>query len=374
MKVLILTKTFPESDNDWGGIFVKEQAEALKKDHQITVVKFRTDNLKFNPFFNYHINEKADKEYRYIIINVSRSFPIYNQFNYIVSVYLALRKIFKGNYPDLVHCHYSYPAGVIARLINLKLKIPYIVTEHTKIQTTFRSVFHRKLSLWALRNSCKNITVSNSLRNELVREGINNVVVVPNVVDFDKFSIAAKQQTALTIGFLGSLNSHNKGLDLLLKACAGLNRNFVVKIGGAGLHYQYYVEMAGDLGISEKCIFKGEIAKTDISDFYSDLDLFVLPSRYETFGIVLVEAMASGLPVISTRCGGPEEIITDVSGLLIEPDNSDRLMEAIEKIASDLNEYDPSEIRNFALNNWGVIPFLNKINPIYQRCFSKQEV
>jgi L-malate glycosyltransferase len=374
MKVLILTKTFPERENDWGGIFVKEQVEALTREHKVTVVKFKTDNTRFNPFFNYSIEEQANTGYRYLIVSVSRSFPVYNQFHYIISVYLALQKILKNNNPDLVHCHYSYPAGVIARLINLKMRIPYLITEHTQIRKTFRSVFHKKLSLWALRHSCNNIAVSEALKNELICEGINKVEVVPNVVDFGKFSISFKKHSGLKIGFLGSLNSHNKGLDLLLKACTGLNLNYIVKIGGGGLHYKFYEDMARELGISGKCLFKGEVAKTDISVFYSDLDLFVLPSRYETFGIVLVEAMASGLPVISTRCGGPEEIVNDISGILVDPDNIDQLRKAIENIGSNPEKYNPEEIRNYALNKWGIIPFLNKINPIYQRCFSRQEV
>lgn len=374
MKVLILTKTFPESENDWGGIFVKEQAEALKRDHSVIVIKFKADNSKFSPFFHYKISEQIDTGYRFVIVNVSRSFPVYNQINFIISIYLALRRILKGKYPDLVHCHYSYPAGVVARLLNLKMKIPYLITEHTQIRKTFRSVFHKWLSLWALRHSCNNITVSQALKNELVREGITRVEVVPNVVDSEKFSISIKTNNKLKIGFLGSLNSHNKGLDILLKACAGLKINFTIKIGGAGLYYNYYEDMAGELGIQGKCNFKGEIAKTEISNFYSDLDMFVLPSRYETFGIVLVEAMAAGLPVISTRCGGPEEIVNERSGILVEIDNIDQLREAIERITANPELYNPEEIRNYALNNWGIIPFLSKINPIYQKCFSKQEV
>jgi glycosyltransferase involved in cell wall biosynthesis len=368
MNILILTKTFPSVENSWGGIFVREQAEALSAEHQITVVRFTNNRNKFNPFFDYSVTEERPERYRLFSINVSRSFPVYNQFNYIVSLRLAMKRIIRETDPDLIHCHYSYPAGVVAMLIKMKRGIPYVITEHTRIRSTFRSVFHKWLSLKALRHSAINITVSDSLRKELANEGISNVVVVPNVINTSRFQVNGNIPAGLKIGFLGSLNTHNKGLDLLLMACSGLPVDFSLKIGGGGTNIDHYREMAEKLGISGKCNFTGEMPVTEIPGFYSGLNLFVLPSRYETFGIVLVEAMASGLPVISTRCGGPEEIVNEKTGLLADTDNSDQLREAIIKVYSNSGSYDPQEIHKFAENNWGANSFLNKINPIYQRC------
>jgi glycosyltransferase involved in cell wall biosynthesis len=368
MNILILTKTFPSGESNWGGIFVRDQAEALAGEHNVTVVRFTNDNNKFSPFFNYTITEGRSNRYRFFSINVSRSFPVYNQFNYILSVRLALKKIIKEVKPDLIHCHYSYPAGVVAWLTEMKTGLPYVVTEHTRIRSTFRSVFHKKLSVNALYNSECNIAVSNALKMELLSEGIHNVEVVPNVINTGRFSINNDLSGTLRIGFLGSLNTHNKGLDLLLNACSGLPVDFNLKIGGGGRHLDYYKEMAGKLGIENKCLFTDEVPVNDTPDFYRGLNMFVLPSRYETFGIVLVEAMAAGLPVISTRCGGPEEIVNERSGLLVESDNSGQLKEAIINLYENLNRYDPEEIHNYAENNWGVKSFLNKINPIYLRC------
>jgi L-malate glycosyltransferase len=368
MNILILTKTFPTAENSWGGIFVKEQADALAGEHVVTVVRFTTDKNKFQPFFRYNVSEERSGRYRLFSITVSRSFPVYNQFNYIVSVRLAMNKIIKETDPDLIHCHYSYPAGVVGCLLKMKMGLPYVVTEHTRISITFRSVFHKWLSIKALRNSMTNITVSKALKKELVDEGISNVEVVPNVINTAGFQVNKDLSGKLRIGFLGSLNTHNKGLDLLLKACSGLPVDFTLKIGGGGQHLEYYKEMAEKLGVADKCNFTGEVPVGEIPVFYSGLNLFVLPSRYETFGIVLVEAMASGLPVISTRCGGPEEIVNERSGLLIDKDNPDQLKDAIMKIYSGSVGYDPEEIHNYAENNWGINSFLNKINPIYLRC------
>jgi glycosyltransferase involved in cell wall biosynthesis len=331
-------------------------------------VRFTNDGTGFSPFFRYSISEESGKQYRVLSISVSRSFPVYNQFNYIITVRNALRKVISETSPDLIHCQYSYPAGVVARLIKGAKGIPFVITEHTRIKTTFRSVFHKWLSVNALKNSSANITVSESLRKELLSEGISNVEVVPNVIDTSKFTPARDLSGSPRMGFLGSLSSHNKGLGVLLEACAGLTSDFSLKIGGGGQYLDYYREMAGQLGISEKCNFTGTVAVSDIPGFYKGLNLFVLPSRYETFGIVLVEAMASGLPVISTRCGGPEEIVNETSGLLVDRDNADQLREAITRIYSQMHNYYPEKIHNYARNNWGRQAFINRINPIYQRC------
>ncbi len=371
MNVLILTKTFPETAEEWGGIFVQEQAEAIATEHVVTVVKCRVDYKNFNPFLKFKIKSNTSTGYKYYNVIVSKSFPVYNQFNFIVSAYIALKKIIKECQPAIIHCHYSYPAGVVAWLVRHKTGIPYIITEHTRIVSTFRSVFHRFLSLIALRKACCVISVSNSLKTELLSEGIATVDVIPNVINTDRFSITEKRSVPFTIGFLGSLNTHNKGLDILLSACSELPFDFILKIGGAGTYLDYYKELARKNNLERKAVFMEGIASLQKSSFYSDINLFVLPSRYETFGIVLVEAMASGIPVVATRCGGPDDIVNDKTGILTEIEDSLMMRKAIIKIYSDFPKYNAEEIRDYVINKFGHEPFLKQINLIYQTCLSK---
>ena len=142
----------------------------------------------------------------------------------------------------------------MAWLVKCKTGIPYLVTEHTQIRSTFRSVFHRFLSLIALRKACRVISVSNSLKAELMTEEIANVEVIPNVINTDRFSLTDKRSVPFTIGFLGWLNTHNKGLDILLSACSGLPFDFILKIGGTGTHLNYYKELAGKNNLEFKLL------------------------------------------------------------------------------------------------------------------------
>jgi len=371
MNILVLTSTFPDGIENWKGVFVKEQVDALSKEHNVNVVQCGIDYNRFKPFFKGFVQQDSTFGYLVYRITVFRSFPIFNQLNYILTVYWKLRKIILLTKPDIIHCHYSYPSGLVASLVKRFNNIPFVVTEHTRIKTIFRSFFHRVLSIKAMKNAGKVIAVSNSLKSEIIAEGINNVEVIANVININKFHISSRIVDPITIGFLGSFNNKNKGLETLLYACENLPFRYRIKIGGSGQFYDYYEKLSKDLGINNNCTFCGNVSQSEIPLFYSDLGIFVLASKYETFGIVLVEAMASGIPVVATKCGGPSDIVTDINGILVDIDNSTQMRDAIIKIYNSYSNYSSEQIREFALNNFSSNPFMFKINNLYQKCLSK---
>jgi L-malate glycosyltransferase len=149
-----------------------------------------------------------------------------------------------------------------------------------------------------------------------------------------------------------------------------IEKNFTFSIGGDGVLADQYKIMAHDLGISERCKFHGNIQRDGIAVFYSDIDIFVLPSRYETFGVVLIEAMACGIPVVATRCGGPEDIITAATGILIEKDNPEALAGAIIKISESPNSFNNIVIRKYVADNFSEGIFVEKVTNLYKELIS----
>lgn len=368
MTILLLTHSYPELNNTWRGSFIKDQAAALSINNTVIVVYFKIDYEHFAPFARYRfIKTKTDNLTEYTVI-VKRSLPVINQANYLAKTYRFINdEILNSFKPDLIHSHLLYPAGFLGTLIQKRKNIPVIITEHSRITNYHRSWFHWQCIKYSFKMAAGFIAVSDSLKNEIISLSDRPVSVIYNIVDVKKFKLDKLQSGSLiNIGFLGGLGNNNKGLDLLLQSASLLEtKNFKLHIGGTGILLGNYIKLAKEYGIESNCKFYGEIARDKISDFYLGLDLFVLPSRYETFGIVLIEAMACGIPVIATRCGGPQEIVTQSTGMLIEKENIGELTAALKKMSANLRSYNKEEIRDYVEEKFGQKIFIERISKMY---------
>jgi glycosyltransferase involved in cell wall biosynthesis len=362
MKILILTHSYPDAINKWRGLFIKEQAKALSLQHDVTVVWFSVDYSRFAPFTGIkHTVNKSNRLTEYQVIT-GRSFPVINQVKYLRDTYKFIRKnIIKKQKPDFINSHMSYPAGFLGTLIQKFCGIPNVTTEHSWIRKHFRSWIHRKCVMYSLENSAGYITVSNALRQDIQSVVKREISVVPNVVDISKFSVSRKKPgERLDIGLLGGMGNYRKGLDILIKAIALLkNRNIKVHVGGDGKLLGKFKSMALEAGLFEQFTFYGDVPADDTPEFYSRLDAFVLASRDETFGVVVIEAMASGLPVIATDCGGPKEIITEETGILVRNEDPEDLASGIEYMQENIGKYDRKAIREYAESKYGQEAFVN---------------
>lgn len=375
MNILVLTHSYPDVQNKWRGIFVKEQVEALCLKHDIIVVYFKVDYSHFAPFspYSYLKNHKGRViEYE---VTINRSFPVITQIKFLLNTYRFIKnEILKENKIDIIHSHLSYPGGFLGTIIQEKKKIPNILTEHSRIKSYFRSWIHKQCVNYTLKKTACIISVSNALKEEIVSLCHRPVIVIHNIVDVNKFHLRDSGPVKIfNIGFLGGLNNNNKGLDLLLKSVSQLERrDFVLHIGGNGILLDNFKKMARELGVEQNCKFYGEISRNEIADFYSKLDLFVLPSRYETFGIVLIEAMACGIPVIATKCGGPQEIVTPTTGILIQKENTEELKSAIISLSENLKSYSKEAIRNYANANFGKEVFIEHLSGLYKEILTRK--
>jgi len=313
MNILLLTHSYPDETSSWRGSFIKEQAKVLSSIHRVTVVFFKNDPGNSGLFPKPRILKAVSGNLTEYSLKIKKSLPVINQLVYLYRTYqFIVNEIIPGFRPDIIHSHLSFPAGFLGTLIQKYQKIPNIITEHSRISNYSRSRIHTACVKYSLNRARSVIAVSESLKPEITAIVSREVEVIYNIVDTAKFELhERKSQEVINIGFLGGLGNNNKGLDILLEAIKLTGRNdFMLHVGGDGKLKDDYVKLARDLGIEKYCRFYGGIPHDVILQFYSSLDLFVLPSRYETFGMVLVEAMACGIPVIATRCGGPAEIVT----------------------------------------------------------------
>jgi glycosyltransferase involved in cell wall biosynthesis len=126
----------------------------------------------------------------------------------------------------------------------------------------------------------------------------------------------------------------------------------------------YLKDIVKETKTENNIFFLGNVS--DIPTFLSSIDIFVLPSRYEGFGISLVEAMAAGIPCIASNLDGPKEIIKDKYGLLFELDNYQDLANKILYCISNMKNYDKDKVQNYVKENYNIKNMTKKLYNLYK--------
>lgn len=288
-----------------------------------------------------------------------------------LSYYMGIRstadKLHKDSNFDLIHANFIYPDGVAAALLGRRYKIPVIVTEHAPWRPNWIDKYRlvRRQALWAARECKFLVAVSRSVKDTIVHftGEPEKVRVIPIGVDGSVFTMdqgtgKVNKNQILYVGFM----NFNKGIDILLKAFSrvlvGKPDAKLVMVGGSFYTNTMKQEarlrmIAKELGLERHMEFAGIKSPAEVARYMRESALLVLPSRAESFGAVLVEALACGTPVVAARCGGPEDIISDEVGILVPKEDDNVLASAIERILEQRHNYDPVRLRKYGLERFG---------------------
>jgi glycosyltransferase involved in cell wall biosynthesis len=277
------------------------------------------------------------------------------------------RKIAREFKPDIIHGNIGYPGAFWSWCMSKILRKQFILTEHTRITNNFRTSIHKLLTLFSIKRAASIVAVSQWHADEIFSFVNHAPVVIPNIIDVEKFRDVRPSPVfpPVQIGFLGGLNTHVKGLDLLLKALSAIKEDFTLHIGGKGKHLEEYKMMSENLGIREKCLFYGFVRHDEVPEFMKRLHFFVSASRFETFGIVMVEAIACGLPVLATDSGGSREFMQPENGILIPAEDAESLKAGVLKLIDSYQEFNPDQIKSTVAGKFSSDAFLSKINKVY---------
>jgi glycosyltransferase involved in cell wall biosynthesis len=276
--------------------------------------------------------------------------------------------------PDLIHGHAALWGGHAAMLASRALQRPYVVTEHSSyIMTGDISPVMRKHAAEVYRNASAVIAVSRRLQTSV--DAVADAVVsevIPNTVDTDYFSLrpARRRGDAFTFLAVCDLVSY-KRVDLLIRAVARHHvhdPNTRLVIAGAGKDRRQLRALARALVPNGRVEFTGALPRWQVRQWMREAGALVLCSDNETFGVVLIEAMAMGLPVIATRSGGPEEIVSTDNGILIDCGDSDALLRAMSEVRR--RRFDPRAIRENVRRRFGYPVIANRLCAVYERLLS----
>lgn len=286
---------------------------------------------------------------------------------------------------DVVHAHFIYPDGVLAARLGQRYGIPVIVSEHAFWHTWVRS--HPRV--WrqvqqALPHIDVIAGVSEVVRTDVERfvAGRTRTTVLPNVVDDRTFHAAdAGEGRDLDLLLFVGMVRHVKGLDVLIRALAtlvqqrpSLHLRVLVAEGFARAHRRDEEEvrrLIAQLRLTAHVEWREKSTPDEVAAAMRRAALVVVPSRRETFCSVAVEALASGTPVIATRCGGPDEYLTPDLGRLVPVDNPAALAEAIHDTLVKVPSMDRRKLRAIVLQRFGFVPTTERLAALYSESLGR---
>ena len=282
--------------------------------------------------------------------------------------------------PDLILTHSVTSAGFAASLIKKIYGIPYVVVEHrsffvwsTEKARNMVKPYYLPFFEEAYRNCSRLVLVSGSLLTgleELLPWIEEKTKTIPNMIREDMFLPPAVTRNRDPFVYLwaGRLE-HVKGVDLLIEAAQILKErgidNFFIRLAGKGSLQNELEKQASKAGVSDVITFLGRISREEMQKEMQMAACFVLPTRYEAFGAVLIEAMATGLPVIATRSGGPDTLVTTDNGILIDTENAEQLAKAMEDMVLRINEFSEGKIRKQTMDRYGQNSVMKQYNELF---------
>jgi len=381
MRIFVIPSWYPSSERPVYGSFVKDQVEALAKYQNIEIAVSTWGHADsyiptrkpwvFLKRLAWSFSQKQEIR-KTIYENLIECFTPQIQFSHRLFFGGANNALIKANLQnlelaekklggiDLIHAHVSYPAGYIAQKIYQQTGIPYIITEHMS-PFPFASFLKndkqfKEMIVKPLLGSKKIIAVSRPQKQRISEFGIPNICVIPNLVDTNRFKIKkgiSKKVRFLTVGGLNK----QKGIDILIHSLSRLEENELAKINltivGNGECELEYKSLSKKLELSEIITFHNSVRREDLPCFFQAADVFILPSRHESFGVVYIEALSAGLPVIATYNGGAETIINNKNGVLVQNGDIAKLTESISWMIANYTKFQPKKLREYAKRKYG---------------------
>jgi glycosyltransferase involved in cell wall biosynthesis len=388
-KILFLPKWYPDRKEDQNGNFIKQHARAVSQYADVIVLFANYDDFEGPNLiqFDFRKDNGIPTLYFYYKQRISglnfidKPLKLLLYFSCLMRGYRMVLRLFGR--PDLLHVHVLLRTGLFAWFKCLTDGLPYLITEHWTLYLPENAGKISWLRGWlsglVIKKAAAVHTVSKDLQRVMESLGFRNrkFAVISNVVDTDLFRPLPQQKTPdQKVRFLhvSVLNDRAKNISGLLKAfhrISALRNDFELHIIGFGPSEDTLKKLAADLDLLNKQVyFQGKKEADEVAAFLQRSNVFVLPSFYETFGVVLIEALACGVPVIATSVGGVPEVFGPEQGILIPPGNDEELYQAILFMMDNHSNFNYEALREFAVNRYGFAAVGQQFAALYESVLS----
>jgi glycosyltransferase involved in cell wall biosynthesis len=381
MHIICLPSWYPNRYNENSGIFIKKHINILAENHDLNVLYIHADSEKqnFEPELEL-IQELNYKEFKLYYKKTNILLDTYYHLKCLINGYKLI--VEQSEKPQLCHLFVAYPAGIGALYLKLFYRLPYIITEHWSGYTSYDGRFFRYSVL--IKKIIRKI-YSNALHLSVISyflgESILSIKLVKeyfltnNYIKFPSQQQSNKAASKFRILSIASLDDFTKNITGMINAIIIVKQKYpdiILEILGDGDDKDFLIKYAKDRDLLDINIkFIGTIDNHQVQKLYKNYSFFILNSNFETFSIATVEAIANGLPVIVTRCGGPEEFVNENNGILIDRHNPQQLSKAIEYMIKNYQKYDKVSMYDEIRNRYSEETVRSQLNNFYNIAASK---
>ncbi len=387
MNILYIPSWFVSRKRPNNGIYFYEQAIALSKicDKLFVVypaeIEFKRKFLK---------DEKNIYFFPFPKIHYKKTYFFNFFLNYFIKkIHRKYGKI------DLIHAQSFLWAGIESSKIVKKYNIPLIITEHhSRFLVGKEDEKIKNLIVKTLNVASKVIFVSSALSKSFINQFfkylkdensyLSKFITIPNSLRDDFFELKFKNKNQNDLLVKNRISNHRfifssisnlketKGIDFLLRSFnkAFKNTPYIqdtyLLIGGEGPERKKIEKQIIELNLQDNIRLLGQLNRLEVEQLLESTSCFLLASKFETFGIVIIEALAKGVPVITTDSGGPADIINEDCGIIVKERDVEIFADAIFYVYNNPNRYNKTKIRQFAFENFSETAFCDKYKKIYE--------
>lgn len=367
MKVVFLARWYPHKYDPMFGLFVQRHAEAAALHDDITVIYVHPDENAQNL---YDIERSHENGVDVIRIYYKKEGKVSSACRYLIACLKGLKLAGKT---DLFHVHVLTRMGFIAHWQKNLNGTPYMITEHWSRYLPGNDYSGAVRKFWTkriVRRAAMVTTVSDVLAQAMQNRGLKNknYRILPNVVDTELFKPIPHHNEVPKIVHVSCFEDKSKNISGLLEALKIMNDKgieYQAVLIGEGMDLEAMKRKAVDMGLTDKVRFTGLLQGQALVDEWATGDFFVLPSHYETGGIVLLEAMACGLPVVATKVGALPEIVNDSNGILVPDGDLQALVDAMEQFCHSYGNYNPESLRKQVVEGYSYERIGELIHQLY---------
>lgn len=342
MEILYLSGWYPSKVDPQNGVFVQKQAKAASRYCHVTVAHAQPSPAS-------HSVEKKEKGNLMELIGYySGGTPLHKARAYYKTIGSLLTFVNKPMHSfDLVHAHILTRSGYLAYKNFKKHGTPYVISEHWSGYATgvYEQLpkWKQKINRKIIDNAAAVVCVSDFLAGHMQKYLPHpNYKIIPNVVEATSM-MARRNHTEFTFIVVADIVDKVKNISGIVRAFGEVVKHTPCRlhIVGDGVDKEKIRKLIYELGLEHRVTLYGKLTNEAVLPLYKQADALVINSNVETFSVVALEALAAGLPVVCTRCGGPEEILPEENTLFVEPNNTDQLQQAMAKVMTEKDQLAP---------------------------------